>query len=623
MNRARLYWPVTLALLCGLAFALRIYRLDTVPLRGDEAFAVRYWADSPPEVVSDLAHWEPHPFGAFFGFWAWKHAAGDSEFAMRYLPLLGNLVGVAAVAALSRWLFYDRRIACLAAALWAVNPFLIWHAQDVRNYALWAGISPLAMWLFLRATNRNRPRDWALYVLAEAAAAYTFFLEGFIVVVQVLYLLAVRRVPDVRRRALIAWGVLGVLLIPWLVQIWWLAHSGYSGTLSGADPAQLLTRFLPILLTGDELDAPWHIIAPLAWCGLVALGLLIGQAREQKFTRRWLIAWMVVPAALLLVAATRMNVFGPRYLIAVLPALFLLMARALAPALTLRAGAPRALALIPLALLITPLLGAGTLIDYYRGENAKSPDWRALKTYLEGRARPGDLIVQTLADPAFDYYYQGSAAEGSLTYGGDAAAELSPEVQRYQTLWLIGRSPDAEAFLDDHMQRVSFDGFSSFTIAQYRRWQPTPDEIGVQTQVTIGQIARLRGCTIQGPDAATRAITILLYWEPLAQADVDYTVFAHLIGAPHPATGSPLWDQDDHRPLYGFASTLEWQPGSLIRDPYHLLTSPDIPLDPGDYTIQVGLYDPATGARLPVTTSGGTDLGDSLTLTTIHWPLDE
>jgi len=34
---------IGLALILFLAFVLRLYRLDTMPLRGDEAFAVRYW----------------------------------------------------------------------------------------------------------------------------------------------------------------------------------------------------------------------------------------------------------------------------------------------------------------------------------------------------------------------------------------------------------------------------------------------------------------------------------------------------------------------------------------------------------------------------------------------------
>ncbi len=167
-----------------------------------------------------------------------------------------------------------------------------------------------------------------------------------------------------------------------------------------------------------------------------------------------------------------------------------------------------------------------------------------------------------------------------------------------QTIWLIGRSPDAEAYLSDHMQQVSFDTLRGFSMMQFRRWEPSLSEIETPADVTFGDLVRLRGYTIQGPDSGSRSITLLLYWEPLQQAALDYKIFVHLIGPPHPDT--PLWDQDDHFPLYGAASTQTWEIGALLRDPYHLLDNPALVLAPADYTIEVGFYDPATNTRLPV-----------------------
>jgi hypothetical protein len=612
-------WLLVLTALFGLAFVLRLYRLDAVPLRGDEAFAVRYWARPPGQVLGGFAEREPHPVGTFFGFWAWKSAVGDSEFAMRYLPLLGNLIGVAAVAALGKRLFRDRAVALLAAAFWAINPFQIWHAQDARNYALWAGFSPLAMWLFLRAADANRRRDWALYVLAEAVALYTFFLEALLLVVQALYLL-VRRVPrSVVRRALLAWAILAVLLIPWLVQLWYLSRSGYQGTTEQSHPVKLVTWFLPTLLTGGVFQPPWKAILPVVWCGLVALGLR-NSAPDRERTTLWLATWVVVPAGLLLIAALQTSIFDPRYLIAITPPLLLLMARAIRPVRSL-VGFRRGLLSVSLALLITPLLGLDTLAGYYRGDHPKSPDWPALALYLEDRARPGDLILLTQTDPALRYYYHGSADDDSLVPGADIPAQLRPELNFYPTIWLIGRSPAAETYLQDHLQVLSFHTLSSFSIMQFRRWVPSDQEIAVKTDVTFGDIARLKGYTIQGPDAASRALVVLLYWEPLAQSTLDYKVFVHLVGPPRPNDGSPLWDQEDHPPLYGFASTLAWETSILYRDPYHLLENPAIDLAPGTYTIQIGFYDPDATTRLPVHGVGGADLGDSFTLITFDWPL--
>jgi hypothetical protein len=68
MNQKHTIWLAVLTGLLTVAFAARIVALDGVPLRGDEAFAVRYWADSPQRVVRDLAQWEPHPLGTFLSF---------------------------------------------------------------------------------------------------------------------------------------------------------------------------------------------------------------------------------------------------------------------------------------------------------------------------------------------------------------------------------------------------------------------------------------------------------------------------------------------------------------------------------------------------------------------------
>jgi len=611
----------SLALLTALlaaAFLLRIMQLGDVPLRGDEAFAVRYWADDPATVVRDLAQWEPHPLGTFLSFWVWKSAAGSSEFAMRALSLLGGWLGVAATGALARSLLHNRRAALVALALAAVHPSLIWHAQDARNYALWFGASSLAMGLFLRATARNRRRDWALYLIAETAALYFFFLEAFLLVVQAAYLLVARRPRRVVMAALRTWLILGILLLPWFVQAWYLAQSGYEGATSDAAPARLLTWFVPVLLSGREYPSPWEILLPLAWIAALVWLWLRGPHRRQGV---WLVAWIMLPVLLLLIAATRMSVFDPRYLIATVPAFIILTAGALTVPHTDRPPLSRPVTHGALALLLAvPVLGITELGPYYRGDSPKAPDWPGLAAYLQERAAPGDLVLQVVPDPAFGYYYPGPADETSLVPDAPIRAQLQPQVNFYRGIWLVGRLPEAEGFLADAMQQISYDVPAGFDVMQFRRWTPHEAEIAVRQNVRFGEIVRLAGHTLQGPGATAPALTVLLYWEPLAQSAVDYTVFVHLSGAPNPATGSSLWDQDDHRPLDGFASTLAWEPGTLYRDPYHLLGSPELRLAPGTYTLEVGLYNPQTGDRLPVYDAAGALLGDSFTLTTLRWP---
>src|SRR5260221_5484051 len=192
--RRRTPWIVLVALIL-FAFALRIHHLGESSLNGDEAFAIRYWAQPPAQILAPqgLAWSEPHPFGTFFAFWAWKSLVGDSEFAMRMLPALANLVGVPAMYAFTRRLLRNKTAALIAAFLWAINPNLIWYSQDARNYAPWAALSILSFWLLLRATDRSRRSDWALYVISTTLTLYVFFLEAFIVAVHVVYVMIFRR----------------------------------------------------------------------------------------------------------------------------------------------------------------------------------------------------------------------------------------------------------------------------------------------------------------------------------------------------------------------------------------------------------------------------------------------
>src|SRR5689334_11348626 len=175
-REATRHFPWAVLALILLSFALRVYHLGASSLSGDEAFTVRYWAQPPVDVLANLANREPHPLGAFFSFWAWKSLLGDGEFAMRMFPALANVIGTAAMYALARRLLKSDRAALVAAFLWAINPNLIWHSQDARNYAIWSALSVLTLWLLLRVADRSRRVGWALYILALTLGLYMFFL---------------------------------------------------------------------------------------------------------------------------------------------------------------------------------------------------------------------------------------------------------------------------------------------------------------------------------------------------------------------------------------------------------------------------------------------------------------
>ena len=80
--------------------------------------------------------------------------------------------------------------------------------------------------------------------------------------------------------------------------------------------------------------------------------------------------------------------------------------------------------------------------------------------------------------------------------------------------------------------------------------------------------------------------------------DLAYNVFSHIIGPFNPATGNPVWAQHDGVPANQERPTTSWAVGERIRDRHVMWV--DAGAAPGEYLLEVGVYDPGSGVRLNV-----------------------
>jgi hypothetical protein len=85
-----------------------------------------------------------------------------------------------------------------------------------------------------------------------------------------------------------------------------------------------------------------------------------------------------------------------------------------------------------------------------------------------------------------------------------------------------------------------------------------------------------------------------LHWRVEAEFDQNYTAFIHLIGP-----DGALYGQVDQTPGAGAFPTTGWLPGEYIADEYNIPLAAEAP--PGEYQLEIGLYNPDTGQRLSVT----------------------
>jgi hypothetical protein len=122
---------------------------------------------------------------------------------------------------------------------------------------------------------------------------------------------------------------------------------------------------------------------------------------------------------------------------------------------------------------------------------------------------------------------------------------------------------------------------------------------GVPTMAhTVGadfnDVLRLLGYDLNvTPDA----LHLVLHWQALQRMDKSYKIFVHL-----QAVGSDeLVAQRDVVPRDWTYPTTWWEEGEVVSDEMELLLE-EVP--PGEYRLWVGVYQPLTGERLPISDPG-------------------
>jgi hypothetical protein len=138
-----------------------------------------------------------------------------------------------------------------------------------------------------------------------------------------------------------------------------------------------------------------------------------------------------------------------------------------------------------------------------------------------------------------------------------------------------------------------------------QRLTQLPADVQTPANLALGQFATLVGSTLSASVARPGdRIDLTLYWKARgASGDVSYTVFAHLLDA-----SQIVKAQADHQPGNGENPTTGWTDGEYIVDRYELTV--DLDAKPGSYDVEVGMYNPLDGKRLPIADAAGSRVGD-------------
>lgn len=258
------------------------------------------------------------------------------------------------------------------------------------------------------------------------------------------------------------------------------------------------------------------------------------------------------------------------------------------------------------------------ILTYYY-TNLTDPDLRRAAARIRQMERGEDAVLLLRPQRTQDFanvYHGALPVYGFFPQGElDTATEgwLNTLRRRHGRLWLLPddalpeqsgweRTLRSEDFLlvDTRMREPDGQRLVLYALATQR----TLEEAGLGTvfgdpalvETGIGEDngwIQLDGYALTPETTPGGELLLALRWESLRPVDHNYQVFVHLLNA-----GGDKLAQRDGQPVQWMRPTSTWQPGEVIVDRYGLLLPDDLPF--GSYSIAVGLYDPVTGQRLPI-----------------------
>jgi hypothetical protein len=380
--------------------------LDLQSFWYDEAFTpVHTLHVSLTATLRSVAHSENTPPLWYVIAWVDSRILGTGEIALRLPSALAGIATVPVAWAIGRELTGRRATAIATAAFVAVNPLLVWYAQEARAYALFVLLAAVTMLCFLRALHQPSSGRMAAFAFSGSLALLSHYFAVFLLIPMVIWLASDRRR---RRTAAPAIGVLalvGLALLPLISTqgghgTQWIGEWALSSRLQAIPQYYLTDYYGSSLGHGIELLVALPIIAGVGY----GLWRVLTPAEERGALIALAIAagGILIPIALVAFGADYLaprNLVGAMVPVTALIAIVAASQRAGAAGIVLAAAIAAAFLAISVDVNLSPRLQRG--------------DWRGLARVLRAplsAGAPADRRVITtveLGAAPLEYYIPG------------------------------------------------------------------------------------------------------------------------------------------------------------------------------------------------------------------------
>jgi len=517
-----------LCILVGvIALGFNLYRLGTPSIWFDEAFSVELSRQPLPLLWHII--WGPEPnmelYYLFLHFWLGftsfpgLHA---TEFVVRFPSAIFAAFSSVMVLLLGRR-FLGMTAGLVGAGLYILNNLQLTYAQQTRAYSLQLLLICIAWYalLTLLSQHSHHKRWWACYIAVTTLAIYSHLFTLVILFAQLTAFVGLLILPSIWRATarkqlpafIVSLMIIGLLSIPMLLVS---LHGPKTGWLPVPHLQDLYNLFVVI-----SANSKFYMLVLFGFC---TLGLLIavlvslpegkqvleqfalyksGEDKRNAMLEHYLpvafalLCWVVVPVVFsYVVSQGSTRLFSTRYLVTILPALFILVGLGVASLRWRVVQVVLTLALFLFALHYVPA--------YYKG--AQIEDWNSTVHWLQQRYQPGDGLVCYDSDveqgcqvsveyylhayPSAAHFTGDSPGEFSWSNFGPSNPHLGAETavdpsalaayvsQHSHFFYIIGRTPDdaaaarakaAQNWLDTHYHLLSRIVTPTVTISWYSR----------------------------------------------------------------------------------------------------------------------------------------------------------
>lgn len=405
----------------------------------------------------------------------WYSIVGSSLFGVRMLSLFFYVLCIPASYFFAKMAFQKESIALYLSILTTLSPFLNWYGSELRMYSLLTLVTIASHYFFLRIIKKNDKLAWIGYLVAGLIGIYTHYFFSLNIITQAIFFVTQKKA--FQKNSLIKFILTGFIIVlaifPWLYFVKTLGSAGNTKpNLPSPSTSDIFNAYSSYIF-GFHNDNINTIIVSF-WPILVLIFFIILKKTDYiRLEIKYLIFSAIIPPTIVyIISKVYQPIFLSRYLIIVLPSIYLLISRYLFFFKT------RIALYIRYIVVILFIFG---LVQQTMDRNLSvKENFLDASSYISKHSTFKDVIA--LSAPfiiyPFEYYYNGPVTTTTIPFWNrfesgaipvfsenDLKSQVLEMSKKYNNIWLLlsydqGYQDTVRLYFDKNFKREEHKSFS-------------------------------------------------------------------------------------------------------------------------------------------------------------------